>query len=196
MNGTQYWVQVRARNAHGESSWSLSGTARTTVASAAPGSPTNLTATANGQNRIDLNWTSAPTYGIPPVRSYKIEIKSDASNWLTLVPTTGNTDTEYSHTDLPAGTTRHYRISAINTNGTGPPSDPAEATTDDLQHLDQVLGVTITPRNGALNVRWTEVTEARGYKVQWAASGENYNSGSRQATITSGLMRRSTGSAA
>ena len=185
--GTQYWVQVRAKNAHGESSWSLSGTARTNITAAAPGEPTDLTATANGQNRIDLNWTPGPAYGVPPVRSYKIEIKSDASNWLTLVPTTSNTDTVYSHTDLPAGTLRHYRVSAINTNGTGPASNIAEATTEDLDQLDQVMGVSITPRDGALKITWTEVTEARGYKVQWTSGGANYNSGSRQATITSGL---------
>ena len=83
-------------------------------------------------------------------------------------------------------------VSAINTNGTGPPSDDKAATTDDLQQLDQVMGVTITPRDGALKVRWTEVAEARGYKVQWAASGENYNSGSRQATVTSGLTTEHT----
>ena len=53
-----------------------------------------------------------------------------ASNWLVVVVTTGNTDTEYSHRDVAAGVLRRYRVSAINTNGTGPPSNEDEATTD------------------------------------------------------------------
>ena len=44
-------------------------------------------------------------------------------SWWRLVPTTGNTGTEYSHTGLPANTTRHYRVSAINTQGSGLPSE-------------------------------------------------------------------------
>ena len=120
--GTKYEVQVRAKNSNGDSEWSPSGTGQTD-SGIRPDVPRNLNTTANGQNRIDLNWTSPVYHGTSSVRSYKIEVRSDASNWLTLLPTTGNTDTEYSHTGLPANTTRHYRVSAINTQGTGPPSE-------------------------------------------------------------------------
>ena len=120
--GTKYEVQVRAKNSNGDSEWSPSGTGQTD-SGIRPDVPRNLNATANGQNRIDLNWTSPVYHGTSSVRSYKIEVRSDASNWLTLLPTTGNTDTEYSHTGVPANTTRHYRVSAINTQGTGPPSE-------------------------------------------------------------------------
>ncbi len=189
--GTTYLVQVLANNQNGDSEWSPSGTGQTD-SGIRPGVPTNLNASANGQNRIDLNWTSPFYHSDSDIRSYKIEIKSDASNWLTLVPTTGNTGTEYSHTGLPANTTRHYRVSAINASGTGSPSNVAEATTENLEQLDQVVDVTITPRDGALKVRWTEVAKAQGYKVQWKSGGANYNSGSRQATITSGLTTEHT----
>ena len=196
-SGANYEVQVLASNSNGESEWSPSGTGQTD-SGIRPAAPTTLNATANGQNRIDLNWTSPEYHGNSSVRSYKIEVRSDASDWLTLVPSTSNTDTEYSHTGLPANTTRHYRVSAINTQGTGAPSEhhpdtlDASATTERLQQLDQVVDVTITPRDGALKVRWTEVTEAQGYKVQWKSGGANYNSGSRQATITSGLTTEHT----
>ena len=36
----------------------------------------------------------------------------------------------YSHTGLDAGSTRYYRVSAINSVGTGPASDTDSATTD------------------------------------------------------------------
>ena len=131
--GASYEVQVLANNENGDSEWSPSGTGQTD-SGIRPDVPTNLNASANGQNRIDLNWTSPFYHGNSSVRSYKIEVRSDASNWLTLVPTTGNTDTEYSHTNLPANTTRHYRVSAINTQGSGPPSE----------HYPDTLGASAT----------------------------------------------------
>ena len=139
-----YRVQVRASNNNGDSNWSPSGTGRTDSGEA-PGAPTNLNATANGQNRIELNWTAPSSEGgtIPSnpgepdnemendrIRSYKIEVRSAASNWLVLDRTIGSTDTVYSHRDVPAGVIRCYRVSATNTAGTGPPSNEAVATTD------------------------------------------------------------------
>ena len=46
-----------------------------------------------------------------------------------MVAETGSTTTSYSHTGLTAGTTRHYRVSAISSAGTGPPSSSHSATT-------------------------------------------------------------------
>ena len=141
---TTYEVQVLASNNNGDSNWSPSGTGRTDSGEA-PGAPTNLNATANGQNRIELNWTAPSSEGgtIPSnpgepdnemendrIRSYKIEVRSAASNWLVLDRTIGSTDTVYSHRDVPAGVIRCYRVSATNTAGTGPPSNEAVATTD------------------------------------------------------------------
>ena len=45
-----------------------------------------------------------------------------------LVANTNNTTTTYSHTGLSAGTTRHYRVSAINSAGTGTASNVDTAT--------------------------------------------------------------------
>ena len=43
---------------------------------------------------------------------------------------TERTGTTYEHTGLAFGSTRHYRVSAINAEGTGSPSNVANATTD------------------------------------------------------------------
>ena len=94
-----------------------------------PGKPTNLTATANGSTQIDLGW-DAPDPGTDPITGYRIEVWADAdTGWTDLVANTGNADTTYAHTGLSAGDTRHYRVSAINTNGTSVPSDERSATT-------------------------------------------------------------------
>ena len=94
-----------------------------------PGKPTNLTATANDSTQIDLGW-DAPDPGTDPITGYRIEVWADAvTGWTDLVANTGNADTTYAHTGLSAGDTRHYRVSAINTNGTSVPSDERSATT-------------------------------------------------------------------
>ena len=61
----------------------------------------------------------------------KVQITRHPSRFMLIVADPlGDTDTEYSHTGVPAGTLRHYRVSAININGTGPASERDEATTD------------------------------------------------------------------
>ena len=94
-----------------------------------PGAPTGLTATANGQTRIDLSWTAPSDDGGANITGYRIEVSSDGSSWTDLVTNTGNTTRSYSHTGLTAGTTRHYRVSAINSVGMGQPSGIATGTT-------------------------------------------------------------------
>ena len=93
----------------------------------APGSPTDLSATARGSDEINLSWTAPDSSDIT---GYKIESSSDAgSNWSNLVADTGNTNTAYQHAGLSPGDTRHYRVSAINSVGTSAPSNTANATT-------------------------------------------------------------------
>ena len=50
----------------------------------------------------------------------------------------------------------------------------------------QVTGVVVTSGNAGLLVNWVAVGNATGYKVQWKSGSESYDTGDRQATITSG----------
>lgn len=102
-----------------------------TTAADRPGPPTGLEAVANGTSRIDLSWTAPAHSGGVPLIGYRIEVSEDAGrSWSVLVPTTRSAATTYSHTGLPAGSTRHYRVSAINQVGVGEPSGRAGATTE------------------------------------------------------------------
>ena len=93
--------------------------------------PTGLTATAVGDNRIDLSWTAPTDDGGSAITGYRIESSADGSTgWADLVADTGMAAITYSHTGLMPNTTRHYRVSAINGEGTSGPSDTANATTD------------------------------------------------------------------
>lgn len=96
-----------------------------------PGPPTALSATSNGQTQIDLDWTAPADDGGAAITGYKIERESPVGGgWSTIIADTGSTDTEYSDEGLDAGTEYNYRVSAINSVGTGDPSDAASATTE------------------------------------------------------------------
>ena len=94
-----------------------------------PGAPSGLTATASGTTAINLSWTAPGSTGGSAITGYKIEVAPDGTSWTDLVADTSNTTTTYAHTGLTAGDTRHYRVSAINTNGTGTASNVDSATT-------------------------------------------------------------------
>lgn len=101
-----------------------------TTAPDLPAAPTALEAMAEGTSRIDLSWTAPGETGGVPLIGYRIEVSENAGrSWRVLVPTTRSTGTSYSHSGLPAGATRHYRVSAINQVGIGQPSGTAAATT-------------------------------------------------------------------
>ena len=130
--GTQYDVQVRAVNAAGAGAWSATVTGTTTSA-VVPGAPTGLTAAvAAGKAQVVLSWIAPTDTGGAPITGYKIEASDDGNNpWTEVYPTTGDatgyTDegTDSNGPMFEVGTTRHYRVSAVNSVGTGPPSNVA-----------------------------------------------------------------------
>ena len=130
--GTQYDVQVRAVNAAGASAWSATVTGTTTSA-VVPGAPTGLTAAvAAGKAQVVLSWIAPTDTGGAPITGYKIEASDDGNNPWTEVYTTTGDATGYTDEGADSngpmfevGTTRHYRVSAINSVGTGPPSNVA-----------------------------------------------------------------------
>ena len=54
------------------------------------------------------------------------------------------------------------------------------------QPLGVPQGVTLTALVDTLDVRWTAVSYATGYKVQWKSDGQSYNTTDRQGTVSSG----------
>ena len=100
-------------------------------AATTPSAPTDLEAKAYGLQQINLSWTAPAGNGGALITGYKIEVSSDAgSTWTDLVADTGSEETTYTATGLPHKTTRHFRVSAINSQGTGSPSGVANATTN------------------------------------------------------------------
>ena len=127
--GTTRYYRVAAINSVGGGSESR--VAAATTDATVPDPPTNLKATATESTTIELTWT-APSYdGGAPISGHRIEVRVDSTAWTDLIRSTGVAATAYSHTGLKPGSTRHYRVSAVNVAGTGQPSNIASATTDD-----------------------------------------------------------------
>ena len=127
--GATRHYRVSAINQVGTGNTSL--VARATTESTAPGRPTGLTATADGTSRIDLVWTAPTDDGGRRILGYRIEVSGDGgTTWTDLVPNSRSTDTRWPHRGLKPGSTRNYRVSAINSVGVGDPSDVAIAATD------------------------------------------------------------------
>jgi hypothetical protein len=103
----------------------------TTGTGTAPAKVTGMTATSVTATRIDLVWAMATSNG-QAITGYMIERAPDAAGapgtWATLSATTGAPyPLSYSDTTVTAGQRWWYRVSAINSGGTGPASDPDDA---------------------------------------------------------------------
>ena len=93
-----------------------------------PGKPKMLSATAAGRTGIDLSWTEPTDLGGYPDITYTVEESADGgSSWSVLAA--DHSGTAYSRTGLTAGSTRHYRVSAVNAVGAGTASRIRSATT-------------------------------------------------------------------
>ncbi len=135
--GTTRHYRVLANNGFDSPTSAVASATTTSAAATAPGAPTGLTATARGQTQINLSWTAPAEDGGAAITDYKIEVCAQATaaacdtetEWSELDSATVSTDTTYAHSGLTAGTTRHYRVSAVNSVGTGDASAVASATT-------------------------------------------------------------------
>ena len=149
-----------------------------TEAGEAPGRPRSLTAEADGASVIELNWRAPLDRGSSAIIGYLIEVSTDGgSTWSTRARTTGSATTRYRHTGLTAGTTRHYRVFAINSYDTGAPSNVASATTEERvpdapTRLTARAGGTST-----IELSWTAPssgsTPITGYHIEWSRTGNS-----------------------
>ena len=131
-SGTRYQVQVRATNAEGNGPWTpaVRGSTSQNSEPDPPAVTYGLRATGVSQTRIDLSWNAPTDDGGASITGYRIEVSDDdRSTWSDLVANTGSSSRTYAHTGLEAGTTRHYRVSAINRVGTGLASAVASGQT-------------------------------------------------------------------
>ena len=154
---------------------------------------------APGNAHLVVTWTAVET-----ATGYTVQWMSSSQGYnigdRQATVTTGST-TRYTIPSLTNGTEYTVRVIATRTGATdGPPSDemtgtprvPPPPPPPPVTDLEQVMGVGVVPGNAQLVVTWTAVDNATGYTVQWMSSGQGYNIGDRQATVTTGSTTRYT----
>ena len=136
-----------------------------------PGQVTGLTS-ANTYPSITLNWSAPVSNGGMTITGYTIEKATGAGAFSTLVPNTGTTSTTYADSVITAGTTYHYRVSAINAVGTGTASAQTDILAGTPPNAPQNLSVSVQPTTtnpNVLTLTWQAPTS-------WGTgTGQNYN---------------------
>ena len=94
-----------------------------------PNAPRTLYASLNSKDTVELSWTVPLSGGKPPVSGYKIEYKADPSNSWSILSRNIGLPTIYVQSGLSASHTYTFRVSAINSIGTGEASNEASVTT-------------------------------------------------------------------
>lgn len=181
---TTRYYRVFAINSVG--SGRSSGVVRATTDATVPDAPTGLQAADVSPTQIDLKWTAPGYDGGAPITSYKVEISADAgSSWGVLVPSTGSTGTSYSHIGLEPGSTRHYRVSAINAAGTGLPSNVANASTDDPVQRAGRVNAEVLPH--AVAAMTSSTVSAISGRIEAVAAGVPYGREATMGLLASGF---------
>ena len=204
-NGTEYTVRVIATRTgadDGPPSDEMTGTPRVPP----PPPPPPVTDLAQvmgvgvvpGNAQLVVTWTAVST-----ATGYTVQWISGGQGYnigdRQATVTSGST-TRYTIPSLTNGTEYTVRVIATRTGADdGLPSDEMTGTPrvpppppPPVTDLEQVMGVGVVPGNAQLVVTWTAVDNATGYTVQWMSSGQGYNIGDRQATVTTGSTTRYT----
>ena len=190
---TSYHVQVRANNDEGNGTWS-STLSRSTPRST-PGisiTKTNLTVTEGDQTGeiylIVLG--SEPTADVTVFSSAGTGLRLDRAsktfttqNWDTPRPVTVWANEDADTTNETVTITHRVESDDLNYHGITVSDLTVNVIDNDTP---QVTGVWTQPGDRQLVMNWTATDKATGYKVQWKAPGDNYNTNARMATITSG----------
>ncbi len=169
--GTTYDVRVRATNKHGDSNWVQASY----TMPRGPGQPTGLSLIA-GAGQITASWT-APTYtGESAISGYTVQRctatttannqgeYSCRSSWSRAGTTTAGT-TQLAITSLSAGTRYGVRVQATNAAGGGSWSSTEFDTTDAASAPGDPTGLTATPANRQITVKWTAPDDDGGARI-------------------------------
>ena len=148
--GTTRHYQIHAQNRAGLGDFSSAVSA--TTLTGVPTAP-SLTARANGATEIKLTWTKPDDKG-SDIQRYELEESDDGNDWNTLSFNISDNDSEYVHDGLSGGTTKYYRIRAINGNGEGQWSPTRSARTDAGGPDAPVLTLSVVSDN-QIDLSWT-----------------------------------------
>jgi autotransporter-associated beta strand protein len=163
--GTTYYYEVVANNADGNSPFSNTANASTQAAQP-PATPSGLTATGVATNQINLTWIDNSTNE----DGFNLERSTNGGNYSSLALLAAGT-TNYSDTNLVAGTTYFYRVQAFRSCwGNSAYSTPASAATLLPPAPVTPVGLVAIPGNGKINLSWLTASGAGSYNLKRSTS--------------------------
>jgi hypothetical protein len=124
--GTRYLVRVAAINAIGASE-NLTG--EVTTVAVAPWAPRSLVVSNLAAKSLTLSWRLPSSNGGASITDYKIEFSSDNGVTWRAIPHTASSNLAFNVTGLSPVRSYRFKVSAINSRGTGPASSIVSATT-------------------------------------------------------------------
>ena len=176
---TSYQVQVLARNAEGDSPWSLPGSGQT-GALGAPDVPHSLDAT-RGNRQVMLSWVQ-PSGGAE-VTDYEYE-QDLSGTWIS----TGSTDTDYTVRNLTNGQSYTFRVRAANSAGRSAAST-ASASVTPATVPGAPTGLSATVSHEQVELNWTAPASNGGepitdYEYEQGGSGTWISTGGTATSYT------------
>jgi fibronectin type 3 domain-containing protein len=152
-NGTTYYYTVKAVNAAGTSPASNEASATPQAAVTVPSAPQTLTAT-GGNGTVQLSWSAPASNGGAAVTGYNVYRGTSAGNESGTPVATNVTTTSFTDNPLTNGTTYYYTVKAVNSAGTSPASNEANATPQ-ATVPSAPLGVRASAGNGSVSLSWS-----------------------------------------
>ena len=184
-NGTAYTFQVRAINEFGTGALSDVSNA-VTPAAGAPGTPTNVAATA-GINSATVTWTAPENDGGSPITGSRIEVRTGT----TVVTTATFTDAATSQvvTGLTPGTAYSFVVKAVNNTGAGVASAASNVVTTPNPPGAPVIGKAKQGDNRGpvtASIAWTPPANTGGSPITgYKVTALRMSSGANNATVVS-----------
>ena len=178
---TEYFVRVVATRTGAANNGPPSDppATATTNAPPVPAQVSGVQASARSDTAISVSWSAAANADGYLVQWTTAGQSFDAARQASVAGTT------HTITGLAYSTDYRVQVTATRTGAVnGPPSQPANARTNPLSPPQQVSGVQASARSDtAISVSWPSAANADGYLVQWAATGQSFDT-ARQASVT------------
>lgn len=141
--------------------------------------PTLVSATASGTNKITIKWKK-----VSGASGYRVYRRTDSDGWITVKTISGNTKWSYLDTNLSAGTKYYYKVRAYQKKG-----QTTSWSAFNKEPISAITGLT-TPalvsakhlNKNTVQVKWKKVVNAKGYVIY----RKNENSWKKVAVVRSG----------
>ena len=181
-NGTEYDVQVQAKNTAGSSPWSYTTTGTPATQPGAPAAPR----VEGGNRRVTLSWSAPSSDGGAAITHYQLRHRTGSGAW-----TTGSelaaSPRSATISNLADATLYEVQVRAKNSVDYSPWSRSETGTTSSPPPppLEAPSNLTVTSGNRRLGVTWDPVRGATQYQLQWKkTSASNWLSGSWQSNTS------------